>query len=94
MPLSSILFQMENQGFNLDINSLQNFSKKLKSEISGIKKVIFGISRKEFNISSPKQLGEVLFLDLGLEKNAKKTNTGQFSTSEQNLQRLKKSPNN
>ena len=81
---------MENQGFNLDINSLQNFSKKLKLEISGIKKVIFDISGKEFNISSPKQLGEVLFLDLGLEKNAKKTKTGQFSTSEQNLQRLKK----
>ena len=90
IPLASILFQMENQGFNLDINTLQNFSKKLKLEISGIKKVIFGISGKEFNISSPKQLGEVLFLDLGLEKNAKKTKTGQFSTSEQNLQRLKK----
>ena len=90
IPLASILFQMENQGFNLDINSLQNFSKKLKLEISGIKKVIFDISGKEFNISSPKQLGEVLFLDLGLEKNAKKTKTGQFSTSEQNLQRLKK----
>ena len=72
IPLSSILFQMENQGFNLDINSLQNFSKKLKLEISGIKKVIFGISGKEFNISSPKQLGEVLFLDLGLEKMLKK----------------------
>ena len=90
IPLTSILFKMENQGFNLDINSLKNFSKKLITEVDGIKKIIFDISGKEFNISSPKQLGEVLFLDLGLEKNAKKTKTGQFSTSEQNLQRLKK----
>ncbi|MBH76495.1 MAG: DNA polymerase I [Flavobacteriales bacterium] len=90
IPLTSILFKMENQGFNLDINSLQNFSKKLIIEVDEIKKIIFDISGKEFNISSPKQLGEVLFLDLGLEKNAKKTKTGQFSTSEQNLQRLKK----
>ena len=90
MPLISILFKIESEGFKLNRETLSVFSKKLKSEITEIKEEVFSISGKEFNISSPKQLGEVLFLDLNLEKNAKKTKTGQFSTSEQNLQRLKK----
>ena len=90
MPLIFILFKMEKEGFSLNRETLSNFSKKLKSEIAEIKEGIFNISGKEFNISSPKQLGDILFLDLKLDKNAKKTKTGQFSTSEQNLQRLKK----
>ena len=89
IPLTFILFKMEKEGFNLNQETLSTFSKKLKSEIATIKENIFSISGKEFNVSSPKQLGEILFLDLNLDKNAKKTKTGQFSTSEQNLQRLK-----
>ena len=50
---------------------------------------IFSISEKEFNISSPKQLGEILFDHLKIDKDAKKTKTGQFSTSEPVLQKLK-----
>ena len=88
-PLMSVLFQMEQAGFNLDRETLANFSNKLKSEIDNIRQDIFKIAGKEFNISSPKQLGDVLFVDLNLDKNAKKTKTGQFSTSEQNLQSLK-----
>ena len=88
-PLMSVLFQMEQAGFNLDRETLANFSNKLKSEIDNIRLDIFKIAGKEFNISSPKQLGDVLFVDLNLDKNAKKTKTGQFSTSEQNLQSLK-----
>jgi len=90
MPLTFILFQMEKEGFNINNSTLSNFAQKIKSEIIEIKEKIFKISGKEFNISSPKQLGEILFVDLNLDKNAKKTKTGQFSTSEQNLQRLKK----
>ena len=88
-PLMSVLFQMEQAGFNLDRETLANFSNKLKSEIDNIRQDIFKIAGKEFNISSPKQLGDVLFVDLNLDKNAKKTKTGQFSTSEQNLQSLR-----
>ena len=84
----SVLFQMEQAGFNLDRETLANFSNKLKSEIDNISR-IFKIAGKDFNISSPKQLGDVLFVDLNLDKNAKKTKTGQFSTSEQNLQSLR-----
>jgi len=90
IPLLFVLLKMEEEGFNINEATLSLFSKKLKSEIEEIKSEIFKISEKEFNISSPKQLGEVLFIDLNLDKNAKKTKTGQFSTSEQNLQRLKK----
>ncbi len=90
MPLTFILFQMEKEGFNINNSTLSNFAQKIKSEIIKIKDNIFKISGKEFNISSPKQLGEILFVELNLDKNAKKTKTGQFSTSEQNLQRLKK----
>ena len=89
-PLMFLLLKMEEEGFNINENTLSIFSKKLKSELNDIKTEIFKISEKEFNISSPKQLGEVLFVDLNLDRNAKKTKTGQFSTSEQNLQRLKK----
>jgi DNA polymerase-1 len=88
-PLMFVLFQMEQAGFNLDRETLANFSNKLKSEIDNIRQDIFKMAGKEFNISSPKQLGEVLFVDLNLDKNAKKTKTGQFSTSEQNLQSLR-----
>ena len=88
-PLMFVLFQMEQVGFNLDRETLANFSNKIKSEIDNIRQDIFKIAGKEFNISSPKQLGEVLFVDLNLDKNAKKTKTGQFSTSEQNLQSLR-----
>ena len=90
MPLMFVLFKMEEEGFKINEQTLLLFSKKIKSEIIEIKEKIFKIAGKEFNISSPKQLGEVLFLDLKLDKNAKKTKTGQFSTSEQNLQRLKR----
>ena len=88
-PLMFVLFQMEQAGFNLDRETLANFSNKLKSEIDNIRQDIFKIAGKDFNISSPKQLGDVLFVDLNLDKNAKKTKTGQFSTSEQNLQSLR-----
>ena len=88
-PLMFVLFQMEQAGFNLDRETLANFSNKLKSEIHTIRQDIFKIAGKDFNISSPKQLGDVLFVDLNLDKNAKKTKTGQFSTSEQNLQSLR-----
>ena len=89
MKLLFILSNMELVGFSIDKKMLRDYSTKLKTISNDLQKQIFNISGKEFNISSPKQLGEILFDYLKLDKNAKKTKTGQFSTSEPILQKLK-----
>ena len=61
MPLVSVLAKMERQGINLDQRVLQIFSKELESSVKEIQDEIFDIAGTEFNISSPKQLGEILF---------------------------------
>ena len=90
MPLVSVLAKMERQGINLDRDSLQIFSKELESSVKEIQDEIFDVAGTEFNISSPKQLGEVLFDHLKIDDKAKKTKTGQYSTSEEVLSKLKK----
>ena len=66
------------------------FSKELESSVKEIQDEIFGVAGTVFNISSPKQLGEVLFDHLKIDDKAKKTKTGQYSTSEEVLSKLKK----
>ena len=90
MPLVSVLAKMEREGINLDRESLQLFSKKLESSVKEIQDEIFDIAGTEFNISSPKQLGEILFDHIKIDDKAKKTKTGQYSTSEEVLSKLKK----
>jgi len=90
MPLVSVLAKMERQGINLDRDSLQIFSKELESAVKEIQDEIFDDAGTEFNISSPKQLGEILFDHLKIDDKAKKTKTGQYSTSEEVLSKLKK----
>ena len=90
MPLVSVLAKMERQGINLDRESLQLFSKELESSVKEIQDEIFDIAGTEFNISSPKQLGEILFDHIKIDDKAKKTKTGQYSTSEEVLSKLKK----
>lgn len=90
MPLVSVLAKMERQGINLDRESLQLFSKELESSVKEIQDEIFDIAGTEFNISSPKQLGEILFDHIKIDNKAKKTKTGQYSTSEEVLSKLKK----
>ena len=89
MKLLFILSKMEIVGFSIDKKMLREYSIKLKTISNSLQKEIFSHSGKEFNISSPKQLGEILFDHLKIDEKAKKTKTGQFSTSEPILQKLK-----
>ena len=89
MPLVSVLAKMEREGINLDQRSLQIFSKELELSVKEIQDEIFDVAGTIFNISSPKQLGEVLFDHLKIDDKAKKTKTGQYSTSEEVLSKLK-----
>lgn len=86
MPVAKILALMEYQGAKIDRNVLKQLEEQFGQEISILEKEIHQLAHKEFNISSPKQLGEVLFEDLGLP-NGKKTKTG-YSTSVDILNKL------
>lgn len=88
MPLVRVLADMEAQGVKLDGENLQEISKTMATEIAELEKQIYDLAETTFNIASPKQLGEILFDRLGLSDKAKKTKTGQYSTSEDVLQKL------
>jgi DNA polymerase-1 len=81
---------MEIEGINLDVAYLNKLSKETDKDIEKTKKIIYNESKEEFNISSPKQLGEVLFDKMKIISNPKKTKTGQYSTSEDVLSYLAK----
>ena len=87
-PLVPILVDMEYSGIKLDTAALADFSTRLETEIAQLQSQIFEAAGREFNIDSPKQLGIVLYEELQLEKNPKKTPTGQYSTRESELERL------
>ena len=89
MPLVKVLSKMELEGINLDVKMLQNYSLELSEEILSLEKQIYKLSGEEFNISSPKQLGEVLFDKMQIVEKVKKTKSGQYSTSEETLAKLK-----
>ena len=88
MPLISVLSEMERYGVAIDKESLKAYSFKLREDILKLEKEIYSLAGFEFNISSPKQLGDILFLRLKLDDKAKKTKTSQFSTNEETLVRL------
>ncbi|PLX10540.1 MAG: DNA polymerase I, partial [Marinilabiliales bacterium] len=88
MPLIPVLAEMEQSGIKVDTNALNEFAKELNKELIKIEEKILKQSGVQFNISSPKQLGEVLFDHMKLDPNAKKTKTKQYSTSEDTLQKL------
>lgn len=89
MPLISVLAKMEREGINLDLKGLKDFSSELERSVLKIQKEIHEMAGSSFNIASPKQLGDVLFDHLKLDAKAKKTKTGQYSTSEEVLSKLK-----
>ena len=89
-PLIRILSKMETEGFNLDSKFLGEMETNLNKEIKEIEKIIFENAGESFNLSSPKQLGVVLFEKLKLVEKPKKTKTGQYSTSEEVLSLLAK----
>jgi DNA polymerase-1 len=90
LPLIPVLEKMKKIGITLDIKYLTKLSKKLHTELSSLEKSIYKHAGLEFNINSPKQMGEVLFDTLELKpKNAKKTGGGQRSTKESELEKLR-----
>lgn len=88
MPLVAVLADMEYEGVSIDKEALKALSEELKGKIAEEEKIIYDIAGKEFNISSPKQLGEILFDQMNIDPGNKKTKTGQYSTSEQVLSKL------
>ncbi len=88
MPLIYVLCDMEMKGFKVNVDVLKKYSAILKIELLDIQNKIYKLADTEFNISSPKQLGEILFNKMKIDSKAKKTKTGQYSTSEEVLQRL------
>ena len=87
LHLIEVLSIMEKNGIKVNINYLKELSNQFEKDSNNIAKKIFKLSKKEFNIGSPKQLGEILFLDLKIE-GAKKTKSGTFSTDSSTLQDL------
>lgn len=87
-PLIPVLVDMEFEGITLDVKALGDFSVKLEDEIIALRDGIYEAAGHEFNIDSPKQLGVVLYDELELVKNPRKTATGQYSTKESELIRL------
>lgn len=88
MPLVFVLASMEYEGVSIDCNELEALSNELRERSGIIEKEIYELAGQEFNVSSPKQLGEVLFDKLKIDSNHKKTKSGQYSTSEQVLVKL------
>ncbi len=87
VPLARVLGQMENVGFLADFDGLEEHSKHLQSRIDELTNEIYNLAGEEFNINSPKQLGQVLFVKLGLPAK-KKTKSG-FSTNAEVLEELR-----
>jgi DNA polymerase I len=88
MPLVPVLAAIEAEGVKIDINALNDYSVQLQTEIELLTKEIYELTGAEFNISSPKQLGEILFDKLKIAENARLTKTKQYSTGEDVLQKL------
>jgi DNA polymerase-1 len=87
-PLIPVLADMERQGIRMDASSLVEFASELRTDILRLEDEILKISGIQFNVGSPKQLGEVLFDHLKIDPNAKKTKSKQYSTSEDVLSKL------
>ncbi|MCC6700356.1 MAG: DNA polymerase I [Fluviicola sp.] len=89
MPLVKVLAAMEAEGVAIDIPHLEAYSKQLETETIALEAQIKELAGMDFNVDSPKQLGDVLFDHLKISSKAKKTKTGQYATSEDILQQHK-----
>ncbi len=87
-PLIEALVEMEYNGIKVDADFLNKYGKELRKELEGIEAKIFEMAGGPFNINSPKQIGEVLFVRLQIPYRWSKTKTGQFSTNEEKLSEL------
>ena len=88
IPLLSVLASMELEGIKMDAEFLNSLSEKLVEDIQKLEKSIYSEAAIEFNLASPKQLGDVLFEHLKLVAKPKKTKTGQYATGEEILSKL------
>ena len=88
-PLIYVLADMEMTGVCIDNQALKDSSLKLREKLSQIEQEIYELAGEKFNINSPKQVGEILFEKLKINNKAKKTKTGQYSTSEEILESMK-----
>lgn len=88
VPLIKVLANIEREGINLDVNALHEFSAQLQSDITLVEKEIQDHAGTKFNVSSPKQVGEILFEYLKIVEKPKKTKTGQYATGEDVLSKL------
>lgn len=89
MPLMKVLAEMEFEGVRLDSAALKESSIKITEKLISIEETIFKMADQTFNINSAQQVGDILFNKLSIVEKAKKTKTGQFSTSEEVLESLK-----
>ena len=89
MPLVRVLSEMEITGVNVDTEVLSQYSLLLSNKIDILEKEIYEMAGTEFNVSSAKQVGEILFDKLKIDEKAKKTKTGQYSTTEEVLEKLR-----
>ncbi|MCF8329420.1 MAG: DNA polymerase I [Crocinitomicaceae bacterium] len=90
MPLVEVLKDMEFEGITIDVPALNSYSKELDLILIELEKEIKNDAGMDFNLDSPKQLGEVLFEHLKISSKAKKTKTGQYATGEDVLQKHEK----
>ena len=88
LPLVRVLAEMELTGVTLDVKALDEAAKEMEGRIDQIEREIHELAGTDFNVGSPAKVGEILFDKLGLDPKAKKTKTGQYSTSEEVLEKL------
>ncbi len=89
MPLIEVLAQMERRGIKIDLEGLKELSKTVDKELSGLEKEIYRLAGEEFNISSPKQLAEILFTKLNIQGRIRKTTGGSVSTAASELEKIR-----
>ncbi len=89
MPLMKVLAEMEYAGVAIDSDALSEYAGKLALRIEALEKKIKEEAGTDFNIASPRQVGDVLFRKLKIDDKAKKTKSGQYSTNEEVLQKLR-----
>ena len=89
LPLVEVLREMEAAGVRIDVEKLKKAQSSLTEELNALEQQIYTLAGETFNINSPKQVGELLFDKLKLDAKAKKSKTGQYSTSEEVLMGLK-----
>lgn len=88
LPISTVLANMEITGVRLDVEALNEAARELEQRLAQLEKEIFDLAGEEFNVGSPSKVGEILFEKLALDPKAKKTKTGQYSTSEDVLEKV------